>query len=122
MSGKPTGSWVLVVAAVVISPPGPRAIPKPDFAHWLRMGALRNLAESKGRQKPKTPSQARSKFRRLIMKIGGSRGFWKAALRITPLFCQQPFKGPSRGGWHFRLPLLLMSGRLRTDGAPAQEA
>src|ERR1700753_1186148 len=109
MSGKPTGSWVLVVAAVVISPPGPRAIPKPYFAHWLRMGAFRNLAESKGRQKPKTPSQAQSKFRCLIMKIGASRGFWKAALRIAPLFCQRAASHARHEGWHFRLALLLMS-------------
>src|ERR1700681_4697701 len=30
MSGKPAGSWTLVMAAVVINPPGSRALPKPD--------------------------------------------------------------------------------------------
>src|ERR1700730_10694081 len=39
MSGNPTGSSILVMAAVVINPPGSRAIPKPSFAVWLRMGA-----------------------------------------------------------------------------------
>src|SRR5580698_1056672 len=108
MSGKPTGAWVLVMAAVVISPPGSRAFPKPDFAVWLRMGAFRNLAESNGRQKP----TAQSKFRCFIIKIGTNRDFWKAALRITPYFCRGPARrDPGQGGWHFRPPLLLMSGQ-----------
>src|SRR6202007_2540656 len=50
---------------------------------WLRMGTRRKLSESNGRQKP----VAQSKFRRVIIKIGASPGFWKAALRITPYFC-----------------------------------
>src|ERR1700689_4659475 len=84
MSGKPTGAWVLVMAAVVISPPGSRAFPKPDFAVWLRMGGFRNLAESNGRQNP----TAESKFHCLIIKIGVGRGFWEAALQTTPFFCR----------------------------------
>jgi len=46
------------------------------------MGALVNVSESKGRQKPAT----QSKFRCVIIKIGAGLGFWKAALRITPYF------------------------------------
>jgi hypothetical protein len=46
------------------------------------MGALRNLSESNGRQKP----AAQSKFRCVIIKIVADPGFWKAALRITPYF------------------------------------
>src|SRR4051812_35858442 len=52
MSGKPAGSSSLVMAAVVINPPRSRALPKPDLLTWLRMGAVRNLAERSGRQKP----------------------------------------------------------------------
>jgi hypothetical protein len=48
------------------------------------MGARRNLAESGSWQKP----AARSKFRCFIIKIRAGRGFWKAALRITPSFRQ----------------------------------
>jgi hypothetical protein len=47
------------------------------------MGAGRNLSESNGWQKP----AAQSKFHCVIIKIGVGRGFWKAALRITPYFC-----------------------------------
>ena len=87
MSGKPViagadDSCTLVVAAVVINPPRSRAFPKPDLRTWLRMGAGRNLSESRGSQKP----AAQSKFRRFIIKIGAGPGFWKAALRITPYF------------------------------------
>jgi hypothetical protein len=39
MSGNPVGSCALVVAAVVINPPGSRAFPETRFAVWLRMGA-----------------------------------------------------------------------------------
>jgi hypothetical protein len=46
------------------------------------MGAFKNLAESKGWQKP----APQSKFRCVIIKIGAGLGFWKAALRITPYF------------------------------------
>jgi hypothetical protein len=46
------------------------------------MGAGWNLSESTGWQKP----AAQSKFRCVIIKIGTSPGFWKAALRITPYF------------------------------------
>jgi hypothetical protein len=41
-----------------------------------------SLAESAGGQKP----AAKSKFRCLFIEIGLGRGFWKAALRITPYF------------------------------------
>src|SRR5271168_3168660 len=81
MSGKPAGSCALVMAAVVISPPRSRALPKPDL-RWLRMGAGANLSESNGGQKP----AAQSKFRCVIIKIGVGRGFWKAAPRIRPSF------------------------------------
>jgi hypothetical protein len=40
------------MAGVVINPPRSRALPKPDFAVWLRMGANRNVSESDGGQKP----------------------------------------------------------------------
>src|SRR5947199_8279528 len=52
MSGKPAGSAVLVMAAVVINPPRSRAFPKPDLRIWLRMGAIGNLADRSRRQKP----------------------------------------------------------------------
>jgi hypothetical protein len=48
------------------------------------MGAYANLAESNGWQKP----AAQSKFRCYIIEIGRVSGFWRAALRITPHFCQ----------------------------------
>src|ERR1700722_485550 len=98
MSGKPAGapadSCALVMAAVVISPPRSRALPKPDL-RWLRMGAGINLSESNGRQKP----AAQSKFRCIIIKIGAGLGFWKAALRITLGFTM-----PIRLTGHHRYP------------------
>jgi hypothetical protein len=71
------------MAAVVINPPKSRTLPKPDLRYgcgWVLAG---NLSESNGWKKP----AAQSKFRCLIIKIGVGRGFWKAALRITPYFC-----------------------------------
>src|SRR6202453_5482730 len=81
MSGKPAGSCALVMAAVVINPPRSGGLPKPDL-RWLRMGAVINLSESNGRQKP----TAQSKFRCVIIKIGAGLCFWEAALRIAPHF------------------------------------
>ena len=82
MSGKPAGSCALVMAAVVISPPRSRALPKPDLRCGCGWVLAANLSESNGRQKP----AAQSKFRCVIIKIGAGPGFWKAALRITPYF------------------------------------
>jgi hypothetical protein len=71
------------MAAVVINPPRSRAFPKPDKTKLAADGVLgTRLAESNGRQKP----AAKSKFCCLIIEIGMGRGFWKAALRITPYF------------------------------------
>jgi hypothetical protein len=58
------------------------------------MGAARNLSESNGRQKP----AAQSKFRCVIIKIGAGRGFWKAALRITPYFAALNLGSGSKDG------------------------
>src|ERR1700710_2162402 len=82
MSGRPTGSCFLVMAAVVINPPRVPDAPETRFAVWLRMGALRNLSESNRGQKPAMPS----KFLCVIIEIGVVSGFRKAALRITPNF------------------------------------
>ena len=82
------------------------------------MGAGRNLAESNGRQKP----AAQSKFRCLIIKIGAGRGFWKAALRITPYFRRLNLGTRPRTievRWHFPPPSLVMLG-LRPDRPPRQ--
>src|ERR1700710_2803607 len=66
MSGMPTGSCDLVMAAVVINPPRSRAFPKPALRYGCGWGLFGTLAESNGRQKP----AAQSKFRCLIIKIG----------------------------------------------------
>src|SRR5438552_18804363 len=83
MSGNPTGSSLLVMAAVVINPRRPRTFSETELLNWLRMGAGTSLAESKGRQKP----AAQSKYRCVFIRIDTGHGFSKAALRITPHFC-----------------------------------
>src|ERR1700688_4333584 len=83
-------------------------------------GCVRNLSESNGRQKP----AAQSKFRCVIIKIGAGRGFWKAALRITPNFRALNLGSASklRLGWHFPSPCLVMLGlRPNRVARPAQE-
>src|ERR1700748_869553 len=94
MSGKPVISGVLVVAAGVINPPRSQAIPKPYFALWLRMGALRNLAESDGWQKP----GGQSKFRSFIIKVGPESHFWQAALQFLPYFYWVSRPQPAQAG------------------------
>src|SRR5215475_1975058 len=49
MSGKPEISCLLIVAAVVITPPRSRAFPKPDIHVWLRMGASNKPSRERGR-------------------------------------------------------------------------
>jgi hypothetical protein len=79
--------------------------PETRFARWLRMGAVLNLAESNVRQKP----AAKSKFRCVIIKIGAGRGFWKAALRITPYFAASNLGSSSKDGAAMALSIPMVS-------------
>src|SRR5262249_16768351 len=89
MSGIPTGSSILVMAAVVIHPPRSRAFPKPDLAGGCGWVLQLSLADGTGSQKP----GVRSKFRRFFIEICIRRGFGRAALRIDAAFC---FSGAAR--------------------------
>jgi hypothetical protein len=65
------------------------AFPKPDWLNGCGLGAVFSLSECAGWQKP----AAQSKFRSFFIEIGADRGFWKAALRITPHFCRKAAAG-----------------------------
>jgi hypothetical protein len=83
MSGIPAGSWVLVMAAVVINPPRLRGAPETRFTGVAADGfAQRNLSESGNGKKP----APQSKFRWTFMEIVAGHDFWKAALQILPAF------------------------------------
>ena len=92
--------------------------PETRYALWLKMGASWNLSESDGRQKP----AARSKFRRIIIKIGADPGFWKAALRIMLYFLTQvdPSVGRKVGIWHPfpALPRVMLAARPTRAAVP----
>ena len=59
------------LAAAVIIPPWLRGIPETRYVYWLRLGIVRNLAETADWQKP----AAQSKFRCIIIKIDPRCGF-----------------------------------------------
>src|SRR6266478_3172346 len=81
------------------------------------MGAGTNLAESNGRQKP----AARSKFRHVIIKIGGDFGFWRAALRIKPCFAGTISHPSYRGSDRTFLPEVMVGLGPNRTAVPAQE-
>src|SRR4029078_1338453 len=81
MSGKPAGSSILVIAAVVINPPRSRAFPKPDLQYgcgWVLAKSIREQGSAEARGPIKVPLD--------IHKDRHGPGFWKAALRIMPYF------------------------------------
>src|SRR5579862_9545422 len=101
MSGIPTGSSILVMAAVVIHPPGSRAFPKPDLAGGCGWVLQTSLADGTGSQKP----AHNAKFRCFFIEICMERGFGRAALQIRAAF---PRAG-SKPGRVLEHPLMALS-------------
>src|SRR6516164_3443183 len=101
MSGKPETSSTLDRAAVVIHPPRSRAVPKPEFAHWLRLGAGNQPIRDDGPAEAREPIKVPSSFH---LDRQGTRFLEGCPANHAQISHRKPRCRPQ---WHFyRLPLL----------------